>query len=326
MSRPLRIEFPDAWYHVMNRGRRAERIFSDSTDYQVFVDLLKETAETWNIKVAAYCLVSNHYHILLNTPEANIARSMRHLNGVYTQRYNRRHTLDGQLFRGRYKSILVGADPYLLQLVRYIHKNPVKAGLVEKPEQYPWSSHRGYLSVSRKWDWLFKDFIFSLLSAKTQNRFHVYKRFMAMEDEKDVDHIVEGKKWPALIGTAEFIDWIKAKYYLSRIGEDVPEARQLMPDREKILLAVCHYYGIDRKELYKMRRGFFNEPKNVCIYMMRHLRRDRLKQIGEQFQMEKYSSVSSVIERMKQRLREDRKLKNRIKEINDLALKGQEQT
>ena len=322
MSRPLRIEFPDAWYHVMNRGRRAEKIFIDATDYQVFVDLLKETAETWNIKIAAYCLISNHYHILLTTPEANISRSMRHLNGVYTQRFNRRHRVDGPLFRGRYKSIVVGADPYLLQLVRYIHKNPVKAGLVEKPEQYPWSSHRGYLSVAGKWDWLYKDFILSILTPKKQDWLKRYKTFMSMEDVQGVDQIVDKKKWPAMIGTDEFINWIKGKYYSSRTVEDVPEARQLIPEQAKIIESVCRYYGIDGRELYKSQRGIVNEPKNVCIYLMRRLRRDRLKQIGEQFQMEKYSSVSSVIERMKKELKKDRNLKERIKIITDITLKS----
>jgi putative transposase len=326
MSRPLRIEFADAWYHVMNRGRGAEKIFIDSTDYQVFVELLKETAETWNVKVAAYCLISNHYHILLKTPEANISRSMRHLNGVYTQRFNRRHRVDGPLFRGRYKSIVVGADPYLLQLVRYIHKNPVKAGLVEKPGQYAWSSHKGYLSVAGKWDWLHKDFILSLLSPKKQDWLKLYKAFMSLEDAQGVDRIVAGKKWPAMIGTNEFVDWVKGKYYSSRLGEDVPEARQLIPEQAKIIEAVCRYYGIDGSEMYKSQRGIFNEPKNVCIYLMRRLRRDRLKQIGEQFQMEKYSSVSSVIERMKKELNKDRKLKTRIREISELVLKSQEQT
>ena len=249
MSRPLRIEFPDAWYHVMNRGRRAEKIFIDSIDYQVFVELLKETAETWNVKVAAYCLISNHYHILLKTPEANISRSMRHLNGVYTQRFNRRHRVDGPLFRGRYKSIVVGADPYLLQLVRYIHKNPVKAGLVEKPGQYAWSSHKGYLSVAGKWDWLYKDFILSLLSPKKQDWLKRYKAFMSLEDAQGVDRIVAGKKWPAMIGTDEFIDWVKGKYYSGRRDEDVPEARQLIPDQAKIIEAVCRYYGVDGRPL-----------------------------------------------------------------------------
>lgn len=326
MSRPLRIEFPDAWYHVMNRGRRSEKIFTDRTDCQAFIDLLKETTETWNFRVAAYCLVSNHYHILVQTPEGNISRSMRHLNGVYTQRFNRRHKVDGPLFRGRYKAIVVGADQYLLQLVRYIHQNPVKAGLVEKPGQYAWSSHKGYLSVAKKWDWLYKEFIFSLLSTNRQNWVSLYRKFMAVEDEQGLDRIIARKKWPAMIGTDEFIDWIKGKYYVSRMDEDVPESRQLIPEQEKILEAACRYYGIEKDGLYKSRRGIFNEPRNVAIYLMRRLRRDRLKEICKQFQMEKYSSVSSAIERMKQKLKGDNKLQNRVDEITALVFKSQEQT
>jgi REP element-mobilizing transposase RayT len=130
----------------MNRGRRYEDIFADAEDNQFFVDLLKETSEMWNIRIAAYCLMPNHYHLLVQTPDANISRAMRHLNGVYTQVYNRRHEWDGPLFRGRYKSILVSADSYLLQLVRYIHRNPLKADLVKNLKDYQWSSHKGYLS------------------------------------------------------------------------------------------------------------------------------------------------------------------------------------
>ena len=99
MARPLRIEYPEAWYHVMNRGRRGEDIFSDDQDYIMFTDLLRETSEIWNVRIAAYCLMPNHYHMLIQTPGANISRGMRHLNGVYTQRYNSRHRCDGQLFR-----------------------------------------------------------------------------------------------------------------------------------------------------------------------------------------------------------------------------------
>ncbi|MDY7035489.1 MAG: transposase, partial [Thermodesulfobacteriota bacterium] len=104
MSRPLRIQFPGAWYHVMNRGRHGEEIFAKKEDYLSFLDLLEELDEVYNVKVAAYCLLSNHYHLLIQTLDSNLSRSMRHLNGVYTQRYNRRHGYDGQLFRGRYKS------------------------------------------------------------------------------------------------------------------------------------------------------------------------------------------------------------------------------
>ena len=136
MARPLRIEYPGAWYHVMNRGRRSEEIFYQRDDYEAFVELLRESSEMWNIRVAAYCLMTNHYHLLVQTPDANLSRSMRHLNGVYTQRYNRRHGCDGQLFRGRYKSILIDADAYLLELVRYIHRNPLDSGLVDNLKKY----------------------------------------------------------------------------------------------------------------------------------------------------------------------------------------------
>lgn len=139
MSRPLRIAYPEAWYHIMNRSQRSEAIFTEKEDFRVFTALLEETAEMWNIRISAYCLMPNHYHLLLQTPDGNISRGMRHINGVYTQRFNRKHGIDGPLFRGRYKSILIGADNHLLQLVRYIHRNPFRAGLVDALGDYPWT-------------------------------------------------------------------------------------------------------------------------------------------------------------------------------------------
>ena len=126
MSRPLRIEYADAWDHVMNRGGRYDAIFEDKNDYSAFSELLKEAIDIFHIKVAAFCLMQNHYHLLIQTPEGNISRSMRHINGVYTQRYNRLKRTDGSLFRGRYKAILVDSDAYLLHLSRYIHRNPIE--------------------------------------------------------------------------------------------------------------------------------------------------------------------------------------------------------
>jgi REP element-mobilizing transposase RayT len=141
----------------MNRGRRREEVFLSRTDYESFLEVLRETPVGWNIKVAAYCLMPNHYHLLVTTPEGNISRCMRHINGVYTQRFNRQHQADGQVFRGRYKAVLVEADNHLLEVLRYIHRNPIRAGLAGTVDDYPWSSHRGYVSSARKWAWLEKD-------------------------------------------------------------------------------------------------------------------------------------------------------------------------
>jgi putative transposase len=326
MSRPLRIAYPNAWYHVMNRGRRAESIFLDKRDYDVFVELLRETSEAWNIQIAAYCMMPNHYHMLVRTPEGNISRAMRHVNGVYTQRFNSRHNYDGQLFRGRYRSILVNGDSYLLQLVRYIHRNPLKAGIVEDMNVYPWSSHKAYLSVAKKWDWLHKDFILDLLTAETKSQIRLYRRFVAVDDENQVDDIMECKRWPSLLGPKEFVDWIKATYKDVKGRDEMPQLRELHPETDRIITCVCDYYDVECKELFKSKRGEFNEPRCMAIYLIRKLRRDNLKEIGKIFKLDKYSSVSSIIERMKTRIQNNRKLKMRVKKMEEKLIKSQEQT
>ena len=145
MARPLRVEYPDAVYHVMNRGAARQPIFLTQADRKRFLQVLEEAWKRWRFKVHAYCLTDNHYHLCLQTPEAKLSRIMRHLNGVYTQRYNRIHDRDGPLFRGRYKALLIEVEDYLGQVVRYIHLNPVAAGIARQPQDYRWSSPPDYL-------------------------------------------------------------------------------------------------------------------------------------------------------------------------------------
>ncbi len=326
MSRPLRIQYPGAWYHVMNRGRRSENIFYDDKDRNTFLDLLQETSGLWNIRISAYCLMPNHYHILVQTPDANISRSMRHINGVYTQRFNSRHECDGQLFRGRYKSILVGGDSYLLQLVRYTHRNPVRAGIVSKLNDYKWSSHKGYLSVAKKWNWLHKEFIFSILDRSKKNWIRTYRKFVAIEEENDIAAVVEAKRWPSMLGPEDFCDWMKGKYYTRKNHEEIPEAKILAPGPGSIIKTVCAFYDVEDDELFISKRSEFNEPRNVAVFLFRTLRHDSLKEIARQFCMEKYSTVSSIIQRLKRKMNQDRKLKKRVENVTDLVCKGQGQT
>lgn len=326
MSRPLRIEYPNAWYHILNRGRRKELIFTDKKDYYRFIDLLQDTSEQWNLRIAAYCLMPNHYHLLVQTPNANISRCMRHINGVYTQRFNRHHKCDGSLFRGRYKSILVDADRYLLQLVRYIHYNPLKAGLTDRIDRYLWSSHRGYLSKAEKWNWLYKAFVFSMLTKNKGDRVKNYRQFISAEDENDISKLLDKKKWPAMLGSADFITKVKEKFFLEKINDEVPQSQELAPDPHQIQKIVCEYYSIDQGKLFSSRRGAFNEPRNIAIYLTRRLRGDSLKEIGVHFQLKKYSSVSSIIERTNEAIVKDQKLKKRVEELITVLGKRQEQT
>jgi len=272
MSRPLRIEYPGAWYHVMNRGRRAENIFSGKNDYQVFIDLLKECSELWNVRISAFCLMQNHYHLLIQTPDANLSRCMRHLNGVYTQRYNRSHHCDGQLFRGRYKSILVDEDSYLLQLVRYIHRNPLRAGLVDNMDNYLWSSHIGYVSQSKKWQWLNRDFILSMLSQDKRKNRKIYRQFVNLEDSEEISRVFERKKRPSLLGSDAFISRIRDKFYLQKDHQEIPSSSVLAPDIKQIKDAVCRHYRINESVLDKSQRGVSNEPRNVAIYYGEHVK------------------------------------------------------
>jgi len=326
MSRPLRIEFPDAWYHVMNRGRRRERIFPFDRDYQDFVDLLRESSELWRVHVAAYCLMANHYHLLVQTPEGNLSRFMRHVNGLYTQRYNRKHRCDGPLFRGRYQAILVEGDRYLLGLVRYIHRNPIQAGLVKTLSDYAWSSHPGYISGARKWNWLYKDFVLDLFSIKARERRRLYQRFMGQEDSADVTRFFDRKRLPPVWGGEDFVRWVKSEYYEEKTDRQVPESGCLVPELAEIRRVVCEIYQVEPSELLKSRRGVFNEPRSVAIYLARLLRRDSLLDISRAFSMKGYSSASSAVAGLKRRLADDRGLRQRVERAGRMITKGQTET
>jgi REP-associated tyrosine transposase len=324
MSRPLRIEYPGAWYHVMNRGRRSESIFADKNDYLLFIDLLIEISAMWNVNVAAYCLMTNHYHVLLQTPDGNISRCMRHLNSVYTQRYNSIHGFDGQLFRGRYKSILVCDDSHLLQLVRYIHKNPVKAGMVKDMAGYEWSSYKGYLSYAKKWKWLHKDYIFSMITPKNRGRLKPFIEFMQKDDSEEVTRLFSLKKLPSFFGPENFIVGIKEKYYFKKKSYEVPESKSLAPTSDSIILAVCEQYNVSFNELLITRRGIFNEPRNIAVYLLRQIRGESLNVIGELFNIKAYSTVSSILRRVSKLKKHDRKVKKRIEQIQESISKGQQ--
>jgi putative transposase len=154
MVRPLRIEYAGAVYHVTSRGDRREPIAKDDTDRALFLDVVGQALERFDAQAWAYCLMGNHYHLVLHTREANLSRLMRQINGVYTQNFNRRHSLTGHLFQGRFKAILVDSDSYLLEVCRYVDLNPVRARMVKRPDAYAWSSYRALAGLAGKPDWL----------------------------------------------------------------------------------------------------------------------------------------------------------------------------
>lgn len=320
MSRPLRIEFPNAWYYVMNRGRHGDIVFVDKYDYQTFVDLLEESVSLWNIGISAYSLMPNQYHMLVRTPAANLSRSMRHINGIYTQRYNRAHDFDGPLFRGRFKSILVEEGDYLVEMVKYIHQLPKLEKIADQMDRYSWSSHPGYLSKAKKWNWLNKKIIFSLISNTGRGSVKAYRQAMSDKVSEEVLRVFSMKKFPAILGKDHFIRWVRDKFYAGKSHRQVPDSAILAPEVDRIKTAVSKEYRVDESDLMKSRRGIFNEPRGVAIYLTRLLRKDSLEIIGKEFSMAGYSSVSSAIVRMRRQMEKDNSLPDRIDKIKSTII------
>jgi len=157
MTRPLRIVYPGAFYHITSRGNEKKDIYKSDRDRKKFLAYLESATERYGARIHVYCLMSNHYHLLMETPDGNLSEIMRHINGAYTNYYNVKRVRSGHLFQGRYRALLVEVDEYAEELSRYIHLNPVKAGIAKKPENYIWSSYQDYIGTRKPQQWLARD-------------------------------------------------------------------------------------------------------------------------------------------------------------------------
>ena len=204
MARPLRIEFPGGLYHLTSRGDRREDIYLNDADRQRWLDLLGEVCVRHNWLCHAYCLMDNHFHIVIETVDGNLSAGMRQLNGVYTQWHNRTHSRVGHVFQGRFKAIIVQRESYLLELARYVVLNPVRAGMCAVPEQWPWSSYRAMVGQAHRPNWLHTEWLLTQFGNQYAKAVAAY-----------IDHVRAGvglrSVWDALqdtlyMGDAEFAD------------------------------------------------------------------------------------------------------------------------
>jgi putative transposase len=204
MVRPLRLEFDGALYHVASRGDRREDIYEDNSDRVNFLHLFADVCERYNWVCHAYCLMSNHYHLLIETPDGNLSKGMRQLNGVYSQLYNHRHNLVGHVFQGRYHAILVEKEAHLKKLSRYVVLNPVRARMVDNAEQWHWSSYGAMIAKSPKPAWLETDWLLSTFHPSRTIAIYGYIRFVAAG--KGQPSPFEGCKNTLILGSDEFIE------------------------------------------------------------------------------------------------------------------------
>lgn len=193
MARPLRIEFPGALYHVTARGNAQRDIFLDDDDRQRFLSILELVVSRFHLRVHAYCLMDDHYHLVLETPDANLSKAIRHLNGVYTQSFNRRHGKGGPVLQGRFKAILLDRSHYLLEICRYVVLNPVRAGLKRKPDTYRWSSYRASAGLAPTPRFLTTDWLLSQFGKQRPAAQRRYRAFVA-------EGIGQASPWDSLRG------------------------------------------------------------------------------------------------------------------------------
>jgi len=299
MARPLRLEFPGAVYHLTARGNARQGIFEDDGDRRRFLDLLSREVQQQGWRCYAYCLMDNHYHLLVETPDGNLAGGMRRLNGAYTQAFNHRHRRVGHLFQGRYKSIVVDKDSYLLELCRYIVLNPVRARMVATVDDWPWSSYPATARAGKRPAWLDVERVWSLFGETDRAARTAYRRFIQQG-------IGAPSPWQALRGQI----WLGSQEFLRRVErlardkplDNVPlqQANPTRPTREDIVQAVSDTFGIPvatvldrthqpafRAAVYLLRRAGNLHLKEVAV--LAKISPPRISQIQRRLESEEMS-------------------------------------
>ena len=228
MSRPLRIEYEGAYYHVLSRGNNQQAVFLSDRDRNTFLKTLGRMSERFEVDIIAFVLMDNHYHLLLRTNRPNLSKTMQWLGTTYTTIFNLRNSQKGHLFQGRFKSILVENESYLMRLSWYIHRNPLRAGIVGRLIDYPWSSYPAYAFNRQRPDWLKTDMILSQFGSVSSGRKAYREKVQQYADEKK--SIWEDVKHGVFYGSKAFVDRIKKDYLSGECQAEIPDQKKIVDD------------------------------------------------------------------------------------------------
>jgi putative transposase len=307
MGRPLRIEYPNAFYHVTSRGNERKTIFRTEKDYERFLGYFESATERYGAKIHCFCLMPNHYHLLLETPRANLHAILHHLNTSYTNYFNKKTGRVGHLFQGRYKAILVEKDSYALELSRYIHLNPVRARLARTPSDFPWSSYLSYSGEVRQCNWLETEFILGEVGSREGGSRRRYREYVEEGLERGVEDPLGKLVAGTVLGSERFVEWVRGRWIgKASPNRDVPALGRLRdwPEVSRI-----------RKEVAKVLGKEALDSRRVALYLCHRISGLPLGEIGKLFGGISPSGVSQNTRRMELRLQEDRKLFEEVEEL-----------
>ncbi len=317
MARPLRVEYPGAFYHVINHGNSQEKLFKSSRDHEKFLQYLEKAAERFAVIVHTYCLMGNHYHLLLETAEPNLSVTMQWLNVSYATYFNRKHRRKGHLFQGRFKAILIDAENYLKHLSRYIHLNPVRAKIIDTPEQYRWSSYSAFIGKQKSPKFLKTDWLLSIFGSNPKEARKNYKEFIEGADIntlKDPGKQLEGG---FILGDTDFVNWVKDTFLSRRDDEkEIPQLKKLKPRvaPETIVDQVSKAFNSEAEKIRKkgLKR---NKAREVAIYLSRDLGGISCRDLGVFFGGVSGALITMMEKRIAEEITRNSRLKHKIGKI-----------
>jgi len=316
MARPLRIEYKGAFYHVTARGNERRDIFQTKRDYEQFKYYIMGAQDKYDFLLHGYVLMTNHYHFIIETSKANLNKIMHYINGSYTTYFNRNQGRDGHLFQGRYKAILVDVDRYLLELSRYLHLNPVRGGLVKRPEEYGYSSYRSYITREKE-EIVHRDRIWGMISGDGRNGAQKYRRFVEEALGKDLESPLKRVYGGVILGREKFIRDVLRKMEGKDVQRrDISYRRQLGVTKgvEEIINVICSYFNVTRDVIIEDKRVF----RNIAIYFVKKNTGLTNKEIGSFFGGISYSAITRVYQRFGEKMLKDRDLRKQIEEIGNI--------
>jgi REP element-mobilizing transposase RayT len=319
MARPLRVAFAGGLYHVTARGNERKTIARDDTDRACFVDTVAAMVKHSRVRCHAWVLMGNHYHLILETPTPNLSLALRHLNGVYTQRFNRRHRRVGHLFQGRFKAILVEREAYLLELCRYVVLNPVRANMVQDPAAYSWSSYRATAGLAEVPGWLTVDWVLEQFGQKKGAAQARYRQFV-MEGIRQPSAPWEQVVGQIYLGSEAFVR--RAQRASERMADPEIPQQQRQPmwhSPEEVLERVASCYRVALSDLVTP-TWRPSEARQVALYGLRWWAGDGLTAIARRMGVS-YSAVSRRVTAVAQRLREDPQFRRRAERVIDVKFK-----
>ena len=316
MGRAWRIEYAGALYHILSRGNEQSDIFYDNTDRQRFLNTVEELSERFAVDIFAYVLMDNHYHLLLKTRRANLSKAMQWFGTTYTRRFNNRHNRSGHLFQGRFKSIIIENDAYLMQLSCYIHRNPLRAGIVKRLADYRWSSYLAYGYGKSAQDWLSTKLILSQFPPEDEHKQYREKVQKYSQEEK---RLWEDFRHGLFLGSKRFVTGLRKQHMPEKPDKEIPAHRQSAAslDLGKISDRASRLLGRNVEELKKTARvsGEQKEKRDIIIYLIWQTGLLTNEKIGAIFDLT-YSSVSHSVKTVKSKMAKEDKFRDYIKDLN----------